>query len=223
MRLKYAIPVAVLALPICILWSTAPARAVTDGPTRQVLEREFFSEHLIKSSIYPKSNHDVYVKEKRKAVHGMTLQQQLIYEPDVYTWELAMAAHRKQLAENPPQVAVPAPDVVTPFPMIPGGMPPAPPMQVQLTPLGDGGIAASKPLPGDADMKMERLLTRAQSAGMTPDSRLKADQIKQQLLDHMNSLDTPAPAPSMPSAPAVPLLPGPMPAGTPADSFDRTY
>jgi len=225
MRLKFVIPVAVLSLPFCILWATAPARAITDGPTRQVLEKEFFSEHLIKSSIYPKSRHDVYVPEKRKAVHGMSLQQQLVYEPDVYTWELAMATHRKQMAENPPQVAVPSPDVIAPFPMAPGAMPPASPDRVQLTPLGDGGIAAYKPLPGDADAKMERLLTRAQGAGLGPDSQLKADQIKQRLLDHMNSLNTPAPsaAPFSGNAPAVPVLPGPMPGGTAADSFDRTY
>ncbi len=222
MRLKFVVPVAVLSLPFCILWATAPARAVTDGTTRQVLEKREFSEFLIRSSIYPKSRHDVFVKEKRKKVPGVSVQQQLIYEPDVYTWELAMAAHRKQMAENPPVVAVPAADVIAPVPMLPGAMPPAGPGQVQLTPLGDGGFAAAKPLPADADAKMDRILQRAQNSGLSPDSELRASQIKQRILDHMNSLN--APAPTMPSnAPAVPILPGPLPGGTPADSFDRTY
>jgi len=225
MRLKFVIPVAVLSLPFCILWATAPARAITDGPTRQFLENREFSEHLIKSSIYPKSRHDVFVKEKRKKVTGVNVQQQLIYEPDVYTWELAMAAHRKQMAERPPIVAVPAADVIAPVPMLPGAMPLSAPGQVQLTPLGDGGIAAAKPLPIDADEKMERILQRAQNSGLSPDSELRASQIKQRILDHMNTLNTPAPtAPAMPSnAPAVPILPGPLPGGTPADSYDRTY
>ncbi|MBP7633841.1 hypothetical protein KBA41_06700 [Candidatus Ozemobacteraceae bacterium] len=225
MHLKFVLPVAVLSLPFCILWATAPARAVTDGSTRQVFEKREFSEFLIRSSIYPKSRHDVFVKEKRKKVPGVNVQQQLIYEPDVYTWELAMAAHRKQMAENPPVVAVPAADVIAPVPMLPGAMPPAGPGQVQLTPLGDGGFAAAKPLPADADAKMDRILQRAQNSGLSPDSELRASQIKQRILDHMNSLNAPAPtAPAMPSnAPNVPILPGPLPGGTPADSFDRTY
>lgn len=223
MRLKFVIPAALLSLPFCILWATGPARAVTDGPTRLFLEQRHFSEHLIKSSIYPKSRHDVYVKEKRKAVQGVNVQQQLIYEPDVYTWELAMAHHRQQMAERPPLVAVPAADVIAPVPMFPGAMPPSSPDQVQLTPLGDGGIAAARPLPGDADAKMERMLLRAQSSGLNPDSQLRANQIKQQILEHMNSLNTPQPTPFSANTPNVPILPGPLPGGTPADSYDRTY
>lgn len=222
MRLKYVIPAAVLSLPFCILWATAPARAVTDGTTRQVLEKHEFSEHLIRNSIYAKSRHDVFVKEKRKAVPGVSVQQQLIYEPDVYTWQLAMATHRKQLAENPPVVAVPAADSVTPIPMIPGGMPPVP-SGVQLTPLGDGGIAAAQPLPSDAGAKMDRILSRARSSGINQNSQLRAGDIKQRILDHMNSLNAPEPSPLSSNAPTVPILSSPVPRGTPADSFDQTY
>ena len=102
-------------------------------------------------------------------------------------------------------------------------MPPAGPGQVQLTPLGDGGFAAAKPLPADADAKMDRILQRAQSSGLSPDSQLRANDIKQRILDHMNSLNTPAPSAMPTNAPSVPILPGPLPGGTPADSFDRTY
>lgn len=223
MRLKFVLPVAILSLPFCILWATAPARAVTEGPTRQVLEEREFSEFLIRSSIYPKSRHDVFVKEKRKSVPGVNIQQQLIYEPDVYTWELAMASHRKQMAENPPVVAVPDADVIAPVPMLPGAMPPVGPGQIQLTPLGDGGFAAAKPLPPDADAKMDRILQRAQSSGLSPDSQLRANDIKQRILDHMGSLNTPAPSAMPTNAPSVPILSSPLPGGTPADSFDRTY
>ncbi|MFZ2955667.1 MAG: hypothetical protein WA705_02065 [Candidatus Ozemobacteraceae bacterium] len=198
-------------------WLTGPATAVTDGAMRHSLEANQFSEMAITSAIYPKTSHDIYHRENRAYVHGLPKTTiPLIYEPDVYTWQLAMAAHQKKRAVLLPPAGM-VPETVQPFPMTPPGMAFAAPAQVQLTPLGpDSG--AYRPLPPDSEAKMETILSRARSTGVTPDGQLRADSIKQRLLEHMNSLNAPAA-----DNPSVPLLPQNLPRGQAGDSYDESY
>ncbi|MBF0407436.1 MAG: hypothetical protein HQM10_08780 [Candidatus Riflebacteria bacterium] len=74
------------------------ASSATDTPSRVLLERQYFSEYLIKATLYAKNSHDVYNHEERKFVHGLPrLLLPYLYEPDVYTWDLARSAFRTQL------------------------------------------------------------------------------------------------------------------------------
>ena len=66
------------------------------------------------------------------------------------------------------------------------------------------------------------MLSRAQQNGLGPGSPLRAQSIKQRLLDHMNSLNTPA-GQDVGNAPAVPVLPQNLPRGKGADSYDPSY
>jgi len=208
-----------------IFYFTPPSKAVTDGPTRQTLEANLFSELLIKSAIYPKSSHDVYSTEKRRYVHGLpNINKKLIYEPDVYTWEVAMAAHRKQVFDHPTTMDNP-PESISPVPMTPGAIMPILPEQVQLTPLGPDTMTV-KPVPADAHEKMQRLLQRAQAMGLNPQNQLQTDSIKQRLINHMNSLNTQqTPTPETIPGMISPMqgLPQNMPAGRAADSYDQNY
>lgn len=221
---RLMLAVAVTATSIGALFFTGPATAVTESPMRKVLESNQFSEFLIKSSVYPKSSRDVFHKDTRKWEHGIPrVTRPTIYEPDVYTWELAMAAHRRQLAAMvPPPSPMPLP--VMPAQMAPPMMIPPAPGQVQLTPLGpDGGY---RELPANADMRMDALLSRAQQGGMGPGGQLRAESIKQRLIDHMNALSAPTtPAMGGPGAggPSVPVLPQNLPRGKGADSYDQSY
>ena len=226
MRTRILLAISILVVFGSGLWLALPARAVTDGYMRQNLEREHFPELLIRSAIYPKSTHDVFVQEKKDYVHGLPRTNlPMIYEPDVLTWELSMAAHRKQILGMPPTNDPPLPDLVSPVPMGPGLMFPGAPGQVQLTPLGDQSYY-SKPLPDGSGETMDRLLQRARNAGMTNQNQFQAESIKQRLSAHMDSLGTPAPAapnPGMGMPPLVPVLPGQLPQGRAADSYDRNY
>ena len=218
MKQRLMLVLAATATTVGALVLSSPATAVTDSPSRKILEMNQFSELSIKTSIYPKSSHDVFHKDSRKWERGMKrLTRPVIYEPDVYTWELAMAAHRRQLAAMaPPPAPVPLP--VAPVEMAPPMMVPPSPGQVQLTPLGPG----NRELPANADQRMEMMLSRAQQSGLGPGSPLRAQSIKQRLLDHMNSLTT-SPVQDVGNAPAVPILPQNLPRGKGADSYDQSY
>lgn len=224
MKRKILVVLGVFVILVGGWWLTTPATAITDGPMRQFLENAHFSEFLIKSSLHPKTSHDVYAKDKRQFIHGLPRTNlPYIYEPDVLTWELAMAQHRKQVFDVPPTMDAPLPDFLAPAPMLPAGMLPGAPGQVQLTPLGDQSYY-SRPLPPNADQTMDRLMQRARLQGMSAQSPLQAEAIRQQLQSHMNSLNTPAPAaPAFGMPPMAPVRPANMPRGKGGDSFDRTY
>lgn len=230
MRRKIHYALAMLAVIGTGMWLTAPATAVTDGPMRQFLEKAHFSELLIRAALYPKTTKDVYVPEKRQFTHGLPRTNlPFIYEPDVLTWELAMAHHRKTVFDVPPTMDPPLPELVAPMPMSPGQILPEAPGQVMLTPLGDQSYAA-RPLPPNAEETMNRMLERARLQGMTVQTPLQGQGLRQRLTDHMNSLNTlPAEAPPTPAAPAVglppmaPTRPAKMPRGKAGDSFDRNY
>lgn len=202
-------------------WLASPATAVTDSPMRQILEKAFFSERLIKDAIYPKTTKDVYAVPKRKFIHGLPrISKPFIYEPDRYTWELAEEEHnRKLLAQAPAQNLLPG--TVQPLPMSPMAIPPTDPGQVQLMPLGMEQTML-KPLPPDADVRMQAILDRARMTGVNPGAPLRADDIKARLLQHMNTLNQ-SPAAISPSAPAIPLLPPTLPRGQAGDSYDPSY
>ena len=193
------------------LWVINPVTAITDGTMRKNLESNGFNERLIEAAIYPKSSHDVYSQQKRQYVHGINrVTKDMIYEPDVYTWKLAMGAHRGQVAaQNPPPP--PAPELVQPIPMEPSIIPPVGPEQVQLTPLESG--QPNRILMPDADAKMQALLTRARKSGIRSDGLLSGTSIKRKLLNHINSMNNP---------PSLPTLPS-LPSGQRGDSCDPQY
>ncbi len=91
----------IIGLGICsviMLLSTEPAQAVLEGTSRDRLEFLDYSETLIKHSLYAKSGRDTFNANKKKYVRGLKRHNEpRIYEPDVYTWELAMAEHRKKM------------------------------------------------------------------------------------------------------------------------------
>jgi len=201
---------------LTILWVSNPVTALTDGPVRKSLEDNSFGERLIKASIYPVSTHDVYHKEKREFIHGIKrVNKEIIYEPDVYTWELAMAAHQARIAELNP-VPLPPAGVVQPIPMEPYGVFPSSPDQIQLTPLGT--VQPNWQMPAEADRKMQALLARARGANINQGGQLQAQYIKQRIQDHMGTLNNQGYA-----GPNPPLLPQYAPRGKAGDSYDNQY
>lgn len=218
MRSKLTIVVTIGVLLVTVFWLNEPVTGVTDGHMRRVLEASHFGERIIQATIYPKSSHDVYQKQKRQFVHGLPrVTQEYIYEPDVYTWELAIKKHRREIDTLQPP-APPPPGTVQPVPMAPTEIAPVAPNQVYLTPLGDGQIIQQ--VPSDADVRMQHLLDRARAAGMKPDSTLKAQSIKQRLLDHMQGTGS-DPANQYQAPPNLPVLS--LPQGKRGDSFDSGY
>lgn len=196
-------------LILTALWIIAPVTAVTDGPLRRSLEDNRFGEDLIRLGIYAKSGHDVYNTRKRELEHGLPrLTKDFIYEPDVYTWELAIREHRNQIdALHPPPP--PPPGTIHPVPMAPLDIPPNSPGEVTLVPMGGGQIY--RQLPTDADQRMATMLERARAAGLQPNYQLKAESIKQRLLNHIQDVDS--------GQNPYPIIPR----GRRGDSFDSKY
>ncbi len=78
--------------------------AVLEGSLRNQAEFLDYSEHSIKQAFYPKKSHDVFNNKKKAYVHGVKRHNEpVIYEPDVYTWELAMEEHRRKMAKMFPK------------------------------------------------------------------------------------------------------------------------
>jgi hypothetical protein len=181
---------------------------------------------MIRSSLYAKTGHGVFNRDQKRFVRGIKASNAPhIYEPDVYTWELAMAEHRKKLAELAPPQEPPIP-MVSPVPMSGPGMLPADPMSVQLTPIGPQAVYESAAtLPADAQERMNNMVYRARARGLHPNSELRAHEIKQKLVDHMNRLggDGSAAQYGSPSIPALlPALPD-LPKGSRGDSYDSGF
>ncbi|MDN5280754.1 MAG: hypothetical protein PWR01_4719 [Clostridiales bacterium] len=203
---------AVAGIAAVTLWQ--PALAELQGPIREQMEYLDFSETMIRDGLYAKSGHDVFNKNKRAFVHGIKEHNApRIYEPDVYTWELAMAEHRKKLDRlappAAPQIAPVTPSTMTPLPILPSG--PAP---VQLTPVGPQAVIENQQLPSDAQQTMNQMVYRARQRGLYPDRELRAEEIKQKLLNHMNSLG---------QQQSIPALMPALPPGTRGDSYDSEF
>jgi hypothetical protein len=196
---------------------------VLEGPNRERFEHLDFSENIIKAGLYAKTGRQVFNHDQNNFVRGIhESNAPLIYEPDVYTWELAMARHRKKLAELAPPQQPPIP-LVSPVPMSGPNMLPTSPMPVQLTPIGPQSVYESTgTLPEDAQNRMNNMIYRARARGLHPGSDLRANEIKQKLVDHMNSLGGQEQygAPTIPALlPAVPDLPR----GRRGDSYDSGF
>ena len=218
MRLSLKAVLKGLTLAVCFgALTMQPVKAELDGPIRDQMEYLDFSEHMIREGLYPKSSHDVFNKNKRAFVHGIRNHSHPhIYEPDVYTWELAMAKHRKKLAQSQPiPIQTPMPAPITPAPMTPAPVLPAQPAPVTLTPIGPQAVMEiPAALPANSMAKMNKLLWRARARGLYPGRELRANQLKEKLVNHMNSLGTQQNIPA--------LMPA-LPQGKAGDSFDTNY
>ena len=119
-------------LAICsaiMILSREPAQAILEGSNRDRLEYLEFSESLIKDSLYAKRGRNTFNNDQKKFVRGVKRHNEpRIYEPDVYTWELAMNEHRSKL-----QIMNPTPDL--------------PPARVNPAPMYQDSILPSNPAP----------------------------------------------------------------------------
>ena len=108
---------AVAICSVIMLANTDPAQAVLEGSNRDRMEFLDFSETIIKDGLYAKTGKVTFNRNKKKYVRGIKRHNEpRIYQPDVYTWELAMNEHRKKMAAlAPAQDPVIAP--VAPIPM----------------------------------------------------------------------------------------------------------
>ncbi len=173
-------------LAICsviMILSREPAQAVLEGNNRARMEYLEFSESLIKDTLYAKRGSDTFNNDRKKYVRGIKRHNEpRIYEPDVYTWELAMNEHKSKL-----QIMNPTPDL--------------PPTKVTPAPMYQDSILPANPAPY-----------------MVRGSRdCRAENIKQRVLQHMNSMDSRR----MYTIPA--LQPAVFPRGRHGDSFDANY
>lgn len=202
------------------------AQAVLEGENRDRMEFLDFSENMIRNGLYAKTGKGVFNRDKKAFVRGIKEHNSpRIYEPDVYTWELAMAEHRKKLAALAPPQQPPV-GMVTPMPMTPGSMLPSDPTPLQLIPVGPQAvIEGSGGLPADSQERMNQMVYRARARGLHPGSDLRAEEIKQKLINHLNSMENPGvrAQPDAPSIPALmPALPD-LPTGTRGDSCDSVF
>ena len=215
---------AALAAIFGIVFFNQPAEAVLEGSNREQMEFLDFSETMIRDGLYAKTGKAVFNRSQKKFVRGITESNAPhIYEPDVYTWELAMAEHRKKLAAMAPP-PVPPDGLVTPVPMAPGGVLPTSPQPLVLTPTGPQSVyETTAPLPADAEARMNNMIYRARARGLHPTRELRAEELKQKLIDHMNATGGGAAQYGSPSIPALlPALPD-LPRGTRGDSYDSEF
>lgn len=118
-------------LAICsviMLLAMEPAQAVLEGNNRERLEYLNFSERLIKAGLYAKKGKMTFNTQKRRYVRGVKRHNEpRIYEPDVYTWELAMNEHKRKLQALAPVSDIPISNVA-PMPMYTDGILPSDPV-----------------------------------------------------------------------------------------------
>lgn len=188
----------VAVIAAIMLSQSDPAQAILEGSNRDRMEYLDFSENAIKASLYAKTGRATFNRDKRSFVRGIKRHNEpKIYQPDVYTWELAMAEHRKKLqAMNPAPVPT---DNVAPVPMTADGIIPGNPAPVAVSPVGVDGLPE----------------TPGRTVGHTD---FRAAQIKQKIIDHMNSLDARDAANNIPA-----LQPAVYPRGHRGDSYDASY
>jgi hypothetical protein len=204
-----------------------PAHAILEGSNRDRFEYLDFSENMIRQGLYATSGRAIFNRDQKKFVRGIKESNAPhIYEPDVYTWELAMAEHRKRLAQLAPPQEPPIP-MVYPVPMSGPGMLPTSPMPLQLTPIGPQAVYESTGmLPADAQDRMNNMVYRARARGLHSGSELRANEIKQRLVDHMNSMGGGQGSSAQYGSPSIPaLLPAlpDLPKGSRGDSYDSGF
>lgn len=199
-----------------MLVRTDPAQAILEGSNRDRMEYLDFSENMIKTSLYAKTGKATFNRSKKKFVRGVTRHNEpKIYQPDVYTWELAMAEHRKKIASMTTEPDVPTP-MVTPVAMEAEAVIPCEPAPcVAATPCADPCAVPPCAVPPCAIAPSPYAQMPAQNC----DTGCRVESIKQRIIQHMNSLDSkealniPALQPAMPYAPK----------GHRGDSCDAAY
>ena len=205
----------IIGLGICsviMLLSTDPAQAVLEGNCRDRLEFLDFSESLIKHGLYAKTGRETFNTTKKKYVRGLKRHNEpKIYEPDVYTWELAMAEHRKKM--NALKAADVASSNVTPIPMLQDSLLPSNPKSNVLKKDRKGKRKSRKSRKDKNNEAMNETLTPAiPIAQGYPKSEQEASQV--------TSIYS-APAPTDLSVPA--LQPAVIPQGKSGDSCDASF
>lgn len=216
-------PSGLVLLALLCLTGTA-VMAVTDGEQRRNLEAMEFGEEIIIRALHATPGKQVFSREKRKFVRGLPrVTLPLIYEPDVYTWELATSELKPRVRQRPPGPE-PLAGFVAPVTMHPPLLSPRPPGQVQLTPLSPYSNETMA-LPNDAAGRMNQMLHRAENAGFTRDDPLRGDAMRQRLVDHVNR---PGVAPVPPGYtrggfPTPPPFPKNLPTGRATYSYDGDY
>jgi hypothetical protein len=110
-----------LLLLFALVFLSLPAEAVLEGSNRERMEFLDFSERMIRDGLYAKSGSSTFSSEKRSFLRGVRRQNEAhIYEPDVYTWHLAMEAHKKKLESIAPEGPVLVEGGVQPSSMVTG-------------------------------------------------------------------------------------------------------
>ncbi len=118
---KRLLGVASISILFLLVFSSMPAEAILEGSNRDRMEFLDFSERMIKNGLYANSGRNTFSQTKRKYVRGVKRHNEPhIYEPDVYTWELAMEKHRKKLEAMAPQEPVLMEGHVQPQSMVQG-------------------------------------------------------------------------------------------------------
>ena len=107
-----------IAICSAIMIATSePAQAILEGSNRDRLEYLNYSETMIKDGLYAKTGKATFNRDKKKYVRGIKRHNEpRIYQPDVYTWELAMNEHRKKMQALAPVQDPPVANVA-PVPM----------------------------------------------------------------------------------------------------------
>lgn len=194
----------------------AAVKAELGGPTRSQMEQLDMSEHLIRNTLYAPKGRQVFNSKDRRFIRGVKVHNApLIYEPDVYTWELAMAEHRQKRARLVPDPQ-PSPMGISPAPMAPAHLLPARPEPLRITPLAPQTVQES--LPPDAQDRMNQMVYRARARSLDPNQPLRAMELRQKLVDHINR-----PAAQPQSSLQIPALMPALPPGRRGDSFDSSY
>ncbi len=112
---------------VILLLSMDPAQAVLEGTNRERLEYLNYSEVLIKDGLYARKGKVTFNNSKKRYVRGVKRHNEpRVYQPDVYTWELAMNEHRNKLQSLAPVTDMPFPGIA-PVPMNQDGILPSNP------------------------------------------------------------------------------------------------
>ena len=91
-----------------------------EGSNRERMEFLDFSEKMIRSGLYANTGNNSFSRENKRFVRGVKRHNEpYIYEPDVYTWRLAMDEHRKKMEKMaPPPPVMENSGFVTPTPTV---------------------------------------------------------------------------------------------------------
>lgn len=102
LKMSHIIPGLTGIAAICsviMLCQKDPAEAVLEGSNRDRMEFLNFSETIIKDGLCASTGKATFNRAQKKYVRGIRRHNEpRIYQPDVYTWELALQEHRKKIS-----------------------------------------------------------------------------------------------------------------------------